>query len=429
MLLVGLVLVAGCLLGRPPLKADVPIVALSDQEFKSAIKPWTSGLPPMRFGVSSGGRQAYAGDAEDRAEAGPLGSVTKCVFASVALRLQAQGKISLGARLISFGITTPGAESVTLRQLLNHTSGYPECMYGFDPRLPFDRVKLMSLIRSAAARQSNIGTFSYSNTNYALLGMALESASGMDADRLIGKEVNGPVGVDFKTARLPDFDLNWYGGAGSLTGRAEDVAKFGEALSTEKSTLLGPNERRLMRSSTVPMGSGSQYGLGIIVAHLAVVPSASHAGEVPAALPYSCFLGATLSPVEPAGFAVEFRGDVMDQKVLNSIYGAYASACALLEGKRWIAMLATSADSSGLTALSSANRLSADAVVALSDANLRRRVHLLGPNPVLNVTSEIVRMGRVEMTLVARGENSSLTVNFRFGPDLKLESFKVSNAL
>jgi D-alanyl-D-alanine carboxypeptidase len=96
----------------------------------------TAGAPGAAAWVQddSGARQAASGVA-DRRTGWPMrpelhfraGSLTKSLVAAVVLQLVAEGRLSLADTLERWlpGIL-PYGEQVTIRQLLNHTSGVPQ---------------------------------------------------------------------------------------------------------------------------------------------------------------------------------------------------------------------------------------------------------------------------------------------------------------
>ncbi len=58
----------------------------------------------------------------------PIASVTKPLIAALAVALAQQGRLSLDDRLSRWVPRYPNARNITLRQLLNHTSG----LFGVD---------------------------------------------------------------------------------------------------------------------------------------------------------------------------------------------------------------------------------------------------------------------------------------------------------
>ena len=124
-----------------------------------------------------------------------LQSVSKTYMAVAILKLYEQGKIDLNATIdtyldIPLVKTIEGADKVTVRMLLNHTSGMPE--YSTEPRLVSKIIHNPEQVLSVEEMLSYIedlpldfepGTkYTYRNTNYELLSLI--------ADEITGNHVN-----------------------------------------------------------------------------------------------------------------------------------------------------------------------------------------------------------------------------------------------
>jgi D-alanyl-D-alanine carboxypeptidase len=115
-----------------------------------------------------------------------IGSITKTFVATVVLQLDAEQDLSLDDSVDHWlpGLV-PRGKGITVRMLLNHTSGIPD-YFLYQPNLDVyakDRAHYWpprQLIRSAwsASPVSPPGDFSYSNTNYLLLGEIVERQPG-----------------------------------------------------------------------------------------------------------------------------------------------------------------------------------------------------------------------------------------------------------
>ncbi|MFI5896187.1 serine hydrolase domain-containing protein [Actinoplanes sp. NPDC051513] len=191
-----------------------------------------------------------------------VGSVTKAFTATVVLQLVGERRLALDDTLERWlpGVISNGS-AITVRQLLNHTSGIYD--YVQDPRtlapyyagdftLVFD---VRDGVRYAAEHGPLFapGTaLAYSNTNYVLLGMIVESITGRSigdelrrrlfvplglhhtsyptSSDIAGPHVHGygveePPPVEF-TALSPTL----FGAAGAVLSNADDLARFYRAL-------------------------------------------------------------------------------------------------------------------------------------------------------------------------------------------------------
>jgi CubicO group peptidase (beta-lactamase class C family) len=114
-----------------------------------------------------------------------LASVSKTFTAMATLKLWQDGKIDIDQPVSTY---LPGfnCEGVTVRMLLNHRSGIPKYDH-YMPGMGWPRKKMMSnqdVLDFLIANRKKIPVgrpdrgFSYSNTNYALLALIIEKASG-----------------------------------------------------------------------------------------------------------------------------------------------------------------------------------------------------------------------------------------------------------
>lgn len=161
------------------------------------------------------GVEHYAAGAADLRRRVPLssrhrarvGSVTKTFTAAVILKLVAQGRIALDDSVERWlpGLV-PNGERITVRQLLNHTSGLAEyCAVPPDSTLcvpapsemtrrwtPLQLVEIG--VRAAPTFPPGQG-FSYSNTDYVLLGMIIERATGRSITSSYKRMIFEPLGL------------------------------------------------------------------------------------------------------------------------------------------------------------------------------------------------------------------------------------------
>lgn len=124
-----------------------------------------------------------------------LASLTKVIAAGAALRMVDQGALDLDAPVSQYVPEFSGGlrDSVTVKMLLLHTSGLP-------PYLPLyrsatTRAEALAQVTSASLMQPPGTSPVYSDLNGILLGLVLESASGMPLDSLLSREVFDPLGM------------------------------------------------------------------------------------------------------------------------------------------------------------------------------------------------------------------------------------------
>lgn len=132
------------------------------------------------------------------------GAVAISYVATLLLKLVEQGKVGLDDKLSTWLPDTPHADQVTLGQLAQMTSGYADYVIGNEEfqkafyANPFHQWKPEDLLRFATSKPLYYppGTnWNYAHTNYVLLGLALEKATGRDMPDLLDDLVLGPLGL------------------------------------------------------------------------------------------------------------------------------------------------------------------------------------------------------------------------------------------
>jgi D-alanyl-D-alanine carboxypeptidase len=245
-----------------------------------------------------------------------VGSVTKPFVATVVLQLVAEGRLSLSDTVERWlpGIL-PYGDQVTIRQLLNHTSGVPD--NSLEPLVilytaPHGRARAWTprqLVALIADRPPDFppGTaWSYSNTGYVLAGMIVEAATGHTLGQELTRRIFRPLrlhdtffpinrpdipGPNPRGYSLPLVDeagplldftvynpsLAW--GAGNLISDLADLERFFRALL--RGRLLPP---RLLAQMTTPVDTGLPgygYGLGLEMIDTPSGRLLGHGGAIP----------------------------------------------------------------------------------------------------------------------------------------------------
>ncbi|MGC5016079.1 serine hydrolase domain-containing protein [Streptosporangium sp. DT93] len=136
-----------------------------------------------------------------------IASVTKTFTATIVLQLVRERRLALGDRLGKLlpGVL-PGADRVTVEQLLTHTSGIPD--YLTDSRFTDAVVDGGQYTRDWPPREllgyggkpGKRGVNRYSNGNFILLGMIIEKITGQSYSEALSERVTGPL-------RLRDTEL------------------------------------------------------------------------------------------------------------------------------------------------------------------------------------------------------------------------------
>lgn len=137
-------------------------------------------IPMLSVGIIRGGTPAYAaGYGGARASSVyRVASLSKAFTALAVDRAIATGRLRMTTRVAAFYPPYPRAANVTIAQLLNHTSGIPSYsdVISLDPYAHQTPEALIGAVAGLPLVDSPGTAFYYSNTNYALLGLALERA-------------------------------------------------------------------------------------------------------------------------------------------------------------------------------------------------------------------------------------------------------------
>jgi D-alanyl-D-alanine carboxypeptidase len=215
-----------------------------------------------------------------------VGSITKMFTAALVLTLVEEGAVDLDAPAADYVTRVNMPEGVTVRDLLQHTSGVPNYTDGpTDPLGSFDEPErawspeeIVALVSDRAPRFEPGARFSYSNTNYTILGVLVEEVTGMpfgevlrarildplelDATYLAGfEEGQEPFGAYYATGAVTepiDFPYTsiatsaW--AAGALVSSVEDLHTFLTALF---------DEHVISAELLAAMTANEEYGLGI----------------------------------------------------------------------------------------------------------------------------------------------------------------------
>jgi D-alanyl-D-alanine carboxypeptidase len=252
------------------------------------------------------------------------GSVGKTYAAAVALQLVKEGKLDLDARASKYlggekwFSWLPNANEVTVRQLMNHTSGLVR--YEFkeqftkdltaNPEKVWKPEELLSYLFDTQAPFPAGKGWDYSDTNYIVLGMILEKITGrkyydlakervlkplkltdtIPSDKLKLKGVvqgyagpNNPFGGSDEMIKNGRFIINpqfeWTGGGAAST--TEDLARWAKAMYELKAFSPDLMPQMLEGIAAPMLGRDAKYGLGVIIRQTRLGVSYGHSGFFP----------------------------------------------------------------------------------------------------------------------------------------------------
>ena len=221
-----------------------------------------------------------ASPAVDPAVAWNIGSATKTFVAVVVLQLAQEGRIDLDAGIERYFPDLAGADRITPRELLQHTSGLHE--YNDQPAVLSDMTRkwtpaeLIAVAEAAGRVGEPGGAHHYANTNYIVLGELIRQVTGhpwqddvrtriveplgMTNTSLIGD--HSAVGYQSVNGAFVDFtgksDPSVGGAAGAMQSTDHDLLLLATAL--HDGTLLSPASQVAMETF-VPGEDYSQFGI------------------------------------------------------------------------------------------------------------------------------------------------------------------------
>ena len=154
-----------------------------------------------------------------------IGSVTKIFVAALVLRLVDDGALELD------GDAGPIAEGVTIRQLLNHTSGFPDFLddivaffepFRNDPeyRWELGHRDVLALVKEKPMLFPPGEGWAYRGSNYLMLGLLVEETTGATLREELKRRVVEPLGSGRRTCRMR---LRWE--AMSLAGTSRPTIR------------------------------------------------------------------------------------------------------------------------------------------------------------------------------------------------------------
>jgi D-alanyl-D-alanine carboxypeptidase len=225
-----------------------------------------------------------------------IASITKAFTSVLILQLVEQGKIDLDKTIITYlpDYKGPAGTKVTVRQLLNMTSGMRNMDNNASSldavlknglpqyQLPYTSDQLLTKFCSDSLVKEPGKEFDYNNADFIILGKIIEKVSGKTYEQNLQDKILQPLQMtnsgmlsqdkiisrlantyfyrdDIKAlvSDLPVYMENWYA-AGGMYSTADDILKFSDALFIGK--LLKQSTLNQMFTS----GLG-EYGLGVWV--------------------------------------------------------------------------------------------------------------------------------------------------------------------
>ena len=289
-------------------------------------------------GVTAGKGNLATGEAPPLDGEVRIGSNTKTFVAVVIMKMVEEGKVKLDEPIETY---LPGlikgqgvdGKKITVRQLLQHTSGLPEFLSELPDFFAIrnDYVSPRDILDMALTRPAQFAPgakFTYTNTNYIVLGLLAERVAKRPIAEQIEVKIVKPLGLkhtympkdgekafrgkhphgyhtrDNKPGKLEDItevDPSWAWAAGSMISTPSELNKFTQALHSGK--LLRQASVTEMKKVVATDKDGT-YGLGIFSNKLSCGVAWGHTGGMPGYLS-ARFLGPDGSAVTVVTTAME----------------------------------------------------------------------------------------------------------------------------
>lgn len=270
-----------------------------------------------------------------------IGSISKTFVAAEVMRLVESGLVRLDEPLARWLPSYPNAARITLRELLSHTSGLADYFWNATlmrkldaaPRTPWNARQLLPYIGKPVFKPGTEWT--YSNTNYLLLGLVIEAATARTLESELQTHFLGPLGLvhtvlqdDAPLVRASSvgplalpyrragngsraFVSRWDGSGylpytslatalgpvGGIASRADEIARWGAALYGGRVVSTASLAAMEDVSISRPFRPSALYGLGTVQRVQDGYLNVGHGGSVTgyrAALRYFPDFGATI---------------------------------------------------------------------------------------------------------------------------------------
>lgn len=220
-----------------------------------------------------------------------VGSLSKSFTAAMVVQLAAEGAVDLDAPVETYlpGVVTGHYDggAISVRQLLNHTSGIADYVpTAFDPLKHLDTYTLAEVAQWGLDQPPYFAPGAghrYSGTNYLLAGMIIEAVEGRSYAESLTQRLTAPLGMTDTylpegTKALPAGHVRGYvgrffyldttqmfepsigGSSGGLVSSGADASRFFQALMAGE--VVPP---AYLAEMTTPNGfpGSSDYGLGL----------------------------------------------------------------------------------------------------------------------------------------------------------------------
>ncbi|MGX7685918.1 serine hydrolase domain-containing protein [Flectobacillus roseus] len=267
---------------------------LVDQLFKEYAEK--NHFPGMSYGIVLDGKLIHAkgvgmANLEQNIPATPqsafrIASMTKSLTAMAIVKLRDEGKLQMDDPVWKYvpemknqKYATKDSPTITVRNLLTHSAGFPEDNPWGDRQLGISEKEFTDFLKKGISFSTAVDTeYEYSNLGFALLGAIIKKVSGIAYQEYINQQILKPLGMNhtyWEYTKVPQKELalgyrwldgKWipqplehdgvYGAMGGLITTMEDYGKYvafhQAAWPTSDAPEVGPIKRSSVREMQKP---------------------------------------------------------------------------------------------------------------------------------------------------------------------------------
>jgi CubicO group peptidase (beta-lactamase class C family) len=274
-----------------------PSVTLLIDKGGATLYSASQGIANLEHGIDASADSVYA-----------MGSITKSFTALAILQLVERKMISLDRPLSTYLPDYQGpARNVSVRRLLDHTSGIPNYtgIPGLNEQLrraAYTREQMVDTFENLPLEFTPGDKFSYTNSGFYLLGLIIESVTGMDYYDALEHQIFQPLGMtrtfsgddtEIIPGRVAGYSVDENGfinappwshlvpfAAGSLVTTASDLVKYRRGVF--HSSHISPElQDMLLHTNVMNDGTPNLYSQGaLIISDFNGHTKYSHSGDI-----------------------------------------------------------------------------------------------------------------------------------------------------
>lgn len=303
------------------------------------------------------GKANPAGDRPTGSTRYGIASVSKTVTAVAVMQLVDDGKINLDTPVVKylpeFSMLSPQYRQITVRMLLNYSSGFPGSDYSNAisyQAIPGYAQEVLKALGKERLKTTPGAMSVYCNDCYTLAGLVVAAVSGMAFEDYVRQNIFTPLGMknsDFSDAGQPSAPIIdkgvaqpvQYGNlsaAGGVVSTPRDMLRLAEVLTGGKPAILSQNAIDAMGTDqiTTMMQAGPapdmHYGLGWDTVQDPVLKKVGVTAWAKGGDLYQYHAGFIVAPEEDLAVAVMGAGYMFSSTVAESV-GREILISALLE--------------------------------------------------------------------------------------------------